>query len=284
MSRKVLVTGSDGFIGINLCNYLENNGFDVTKWDIKSGNDFTKKNIPENIEKVFHLACIPQMAASRQVMLNWQINAFGSRRIAEQCKELDIPLVYTSTLSVYGSTLGDWQGNPVFAPKSEYAMAKLAGEFFIKAAHPLKSHIVRLSNVYGPHQTLKSNPDCGVIGRFFHQALRGEPMTVIGTGQQTRDFTYVDDVCDYLFHVRDKVTKNLTSGRSHTVLNIANRIGMLVCGTQTPSGTVGEYSIKSIPHRPIDNITARKGQSQSAHTDIAVGLQKTYEWFTSNME
>jgi UDP-glucose 4-epimerase len=109
-------------------------------------------------------------------------------------------IVYTSSASVYG--------NPKYLPINEddqinlltpYAVSKYAGEGYAMAFHEsfgTPVTVLRLSNVYGPHQSPK-NPYCGVVAKFMDKARKGEPIEIHGR-TNTRDFTYVDDVINAL--------------------------------------------------------------------------------------
>lgn len=269
--NKVLVTGSDGFIGINLCNYLEEHAFNVVKWDVKHGDDFTQLNIPSDVDLVYHLACIPQTQAWREPAEALRVNAWGARGLAKQAASLEIPVVYTSTLSVFGNApKGVISADTPFFPKTDYAVSKLAGEFYFRGYHPT-TRIVRLSNVYGPYQTPMTNQDCGVVGKFFAQAFSGNPLTVINP-HQTRDYTYVGDVIEVL--TAENVGTypiNLGSGRATENIAIANMIGAFF----------GEYSVRLIPERVIDSVTHRVVEHGYSPTPLYSGLEKTFEWWQS---
>lgn len=291
MTEKVLVTGANGFIGRNLCEYLENKGVNLTKWDIKLGFDVLKDNIPSKTTKVYHLACLPQMASTRDPMKSFMVNAWGTRRMAEQCKALDIPLVYTSTLSVYGNPeLGVVSYDSPKFPKSDYAVAKLAGENYLRSIYPEGSQIVRLSNVYGPWQDPNENPECGIVGKFVFQALSGISMTVIGDGSQARDFTYVGDVVSILagsegylnttksgmVYYSNPPIVNLGSGIATSIRDLAWAIGQKAC-----LETTGSFTIVPVSSRPIDNVYTRRTQGDGFRTPTSLsdGLDKTIKWF-----
>jgi len=108
-------------------------------------------------------------------------------------------IVYTGSASIYGNphTIPINEDDHV-VPLSPYAVSKLAGEHYCGAfyeSYGLPVAIVRYSNVYGIGQR-PDNPYCGVIARFFESAYVGRPLLIHGDGQQTRDFTYVDDAVD----------------------------------------------------------------------------------------
>lgn len=249
--KKAIVTGSHGFIGSNLVAALEKSGVDVLKYDVVIEKDlFELDGFPaSDIDAIFHLACINQERAVNSPRANLRVNALSCHMLANLAKEHNIPLIYTSTASVYGNATK--LPTPVWHPanpQSDYAAAKLCGESFIKNSG-CDYRIFRLSNVYGQGQTVE-NPYCGVVAKFFDSAMNGRPLGVIGDGTQTRDFTYVDDVVDVLlnFDSFSQRTLNVSYGREISIINLARDIQAIT----EPTSPV-EY----ISERPVDGIARR---------------------------
>jgi len=270
---KVVVTGSEGFIGRNLCKRLEAAGDEVYGMDTKSGTDMFG-SFPR-CDVIYHLACVNQEEAVIKPAANLKVNIEGARYAAMQAKYYGAHLVYTSTASVYGQS--QHIATPVDAeinPKTDYAIAKLAGEHFVKTSGCNYS-IVRLSNVYGPFQTT-DNPYCGVIGKFITQALEGSPITVIGDGHQTRDYTYVDDVINILLGPlsMDNRTENISRGAEVSVNDLVTVLQDVL--TQ-------KLEVVNIPERVIDGISRRKLiTNYRCPTNLYDGLSKTVEWYKQN--
>lgn len=279
---RVLVTGSEGFIGKNLVKLLEDEGHEVDGWDSKIGRDLSSltDDYETDADVIYHLACINQMEAVGLPLSNLTVNAYYTKELAEMAARIGAKFVYTSTASVYGNA--EVIPTPVDAklqPLTDYAVAKLAGEFFVQNSGADWT-ILRLSNVYGPYQTV-DNPYCGVIGRFFDQARKGEPLTIIGDGSQTRDFTYIDDV----LHAIKEVSRldgwkgwsqyeggiiNVSSGNQVPIFGLARRINALYGGD----------ALKTIPERAIDGVTHRALlPGFQAATSLQEGLEKTKAWF-----
>jgi len=265
----MIVTGSEGFIGKNLVARLERSGHWVYKMDTKRGLDmFTSL---ATVDVIYHLACINQEEALNKPLENLKVNAYGAKFMAEAAKRMDAKLIYTSTASVYGAS--ERIPTPVDAdinPQTDYAVAKLAGEHFIRNSG-CDYKILRLSNVYGPGQTTE-NPYCGVIGRFIEQGMAGEPLTMIAPGTQTRDYTYIDDVIDVITTTEaDNTTKNVSSGTETSVSWLAGEIIKL---TGSKSGLV------VIPERGIDGIMRRRLITDyRCPTALSEGLARTVEWY-----
>lgn len=221
---RVLVTGGAGFVGSHLVRRLLKDGFEISVIDNLSRNvnniqdlidaeqvTFLKGDICEraHVEKamagcdyVFHLAaiCINRCKAfpteAIEVNLNGSFNVFGAA-INNNIKKL----VFTSTSSVFGQ--------PEYLPMDE-KMPKRAGEpygatkfcaeqmlEFLSKKHGLKYVIVRPFNVYGPHQSTDAYYT-SVINVFIKNLISGKPPRIDGNGEQSMDFTHVDDLVDAL--------------------------------------------------------------------------------------
>lgn len=283
---KCLVTGSEGFIGKNLVAELRARGHEAVEVDIKppSRVDANIVNIAlsDPFDVIFHLACVNQMQAVDLPELNLRTNALSTKRLAKQAAEQGSKFIYTSTASVYGQQ--EVLPTPEFAeldPLTDYAVAKLAGEFFVKNSGADYT-ILRLSNVYGPHQTLE-NPYCGVIGRFFEQIKRGEPLTVIRDGAQTRDFTYVGDVVGNLIKVgtteriyyRNQLF-NLSHGDETSVMKLAQKC-LEAADSDLPVQFVDRRVIDGVNRRCLSNRLGR-AYGLVCNTRLDYGLEQTWEW------
>lgn len=277
---RVLVTGSEGFIGKNLVAALERRGDEVIGLDAKTnfhvgGTTLGSKDY--GVEAIYHLACCNQMQAVDDPIENWLTNAHGTREIAYWAKKSGAKLIYTSTASVYGQqSLLPIKRTAYVNPMSDYAVAKLAGEHFVKNSG-CDYTILRLSNVYGPYQTT-DNPYCGVIGRFIEAAIEDKPLTVIGDGKQSRDFTYVDDVVDVLLKVAHEEERPYRS-----VYNVSHgedvSINKLVSTLQRLLETPLTIDVDA-PERPVDTIKHRVLRSDfKCPTTLSEGLTRTLEWF-----
>lgn len=281
---RALVTGSEGFIGKNLVEALKARGDTVFEYDIKTGKDIRAVkygDLPE-CDVIYCLACINQVVAEGDRFLSEQVNALSPLCMALEAKRLGAKLIFTSTASVYGNA------KQIPTPSSAkchalsiYARHKQFAEKWIKETG-CDYTILRLSNVYGPHQTTE-NPYCGVVGRFFDQALKGEPLTIIGDGSQTRDFTYVGDVVNWLLAAAEphrwdvveylegsKGIFNVSHGMETQLRWLAGEINSLV-----RQEMVEEF----VPERSVDGIK-RRCLIPDLHcpTTLSEGLNLTYEW------
>jgi UDP-glucose 4-epimerase len=235
---------------------------------------------------VFHLAARNIIVSTRNPREDYEVNIGGTLNVLIAARELNIPrVVYSSSTSVYG--------NPRYLPINEddatnmlspYAVSKFAGENYCKAfyeSYGLSSSVVRYSNVYGTAQR-PDNPYCGVVAKFFESAMSGQAPRIHGDGEQTRDFTYIDDVVEatLLAGVNPKAdgqVYNVGTGREVSV----NQLARLIIEV-TGAGVQPEY----IDRRDIDNIRRRVVNIEKIRRElrwlpsctIEQGLRRTYQW------
>jgi nucleoside-diphosphate-sugar epimerase len=220
---KALITGTAGFIGSTLATTLLDRGDEVVGIDcftdyyareIKEGNiadlrtrpgfrfvearlqDVDLDSLLDGVTHVFHLAAQAGVRGSwgEQFLTYTSNNVDATQRLLEAVKGLNIErLVYASSSSVYGDVATiPMQETAYLQPVSPYGVTKLAAEhlchlYFVNHGVPTVS--LRYFTVYGPRQ----RPDMG-FHRFIRAALLGEPITLFGDGEQTRDFTFVADI------------------------------------------------------------------------------------------
>ncbi len=219
---KCLVTGAAGFIGSHLAQRLVALGHDVRVVDNLSTGDeanlagldgeieFVRGDLCElevcrravaGIEVVFHVAALPSVPRSlKDPWASHAANVNATIRLVQACLAAGVRrIVYSSSSSVYGDT-------PILPkteaveplPRSPYAASKLAGEQYVLAfarAGTVEGVALRYFNVFGPRQSPRSTY-AAVIPNFLQAALDERPAVLYGDGQQTRDFTYVDNVVD----------------------------------------------------------------------------------------
>ncbi len=216
-----LVTGGAGFIGSNLVEALLDGGHAVRVLDnFSTGkrenlNDFTGqidliegdltvlsdvRKATQNIDVVLHQGAIPSVPKSVEDPLGSnQANVNGTLNVLVAARDAGVRrVVYASSSAVYGDQAPDAPKVETMnsQPISPYGVAKLAGEHYCRVfyqVYGLETVALRYFNVFGPRQDLESMY-AAVIPRFITALLQGEPPTVYGDGEQTRDFTYVGNV------------------------------------------------------------------------------------------
>lgn len=222
--KRTLVTGGLGFIGSTLATELVRLGAEVTVLDSlipeHGGNMFNLQSVKNNLrinisdmrdpaslnvlvrdqDYVFHLAGqVSHGDSMRDPQLDLAVNCISTMNLVETCRRVNpsVRLLYTSTRQVYGKPLRlpVSEDHPTI-PIDVNGINKLAAEYYhllYDRTYGVRSVVLRLTNTYGPRQQVRSNRQ-GFIGIMIRQALLGDTIKVFGTGQQQRDFNYVDDV------------------------------------------------------------------------------------------
>lgn len=314
--KKVLVTGGLGFVGHNLVKTLVNvYDCEVIVVDDCSNSspsilgslinqvqfhhfsvlDFEKLSpLLSQVNFIFHLACKQISASGSDPLIDLKVNAQSTLEMLDFIRNNQLPLlerfVYTSSCSVYGSYKNlPASEDGVTKVLSNYAATKLLGENYTiiyGTNYDLSVGCVRYSNVYGPGQT-PNNPYCGVLGTFIHNSLTGKPLTIIGDGEQTRDYTYIDDAVDatILSAVHPRALNevfNVGTSVEASVNELAEEIKKLNEKVETVF----------IPERDIDNIRRRSVDIEKIHRtlgwspryNLKRGLKLTYDWYENYLK
>lgn len=304
---KCIVTGGAGFIGSHVVERLHADGHAVLVLDdFSTGN---KENIPagvpfetvsitdgkvESLIRDFAPDCVIHLAAQKNVrvsldnpVFDTDINVLGSVSVFEAarrsgCKKI---IFASSGGAVYAPTddLPLTEDSKI-APISPYGVAKATADMYLSyyhAVHGMDYVSLRLANVFGPRQDPKG--EAGVIALFFDALLHDKPVKIFGTGEQTRDFVFVEDVVDAIV--------------AATVYS-----GALVCniGTGTETSIVDLFALQksiadsdmSADHAPaiagelmrnvLDVSLAQKQLDWTPKHSLQSGLQKTWQWFSKN--
>ena len=214
---RVLITGGAGFLGSHLANRLVELGHHVRVLDDLSAGDqsrldervlFTRgdvRDIPRlwtvlrDVDCVYHLAARVSVPESVLCPVEYNaVNVGGTVSLMTAARDAQVKRV---VLASSGTVYGEQTQQPIpetVAPRPDnpYAVSKLASEYYVLAIGSrcnIETVILRVFNAYGPHQAVPpSHPP--VIPQFVKQALSGGSVVVFGSGEQTRDFVYVDDV------------------------------------------------------------------------------------------
>ncbi|HEY0997837.1 MAG TPA: NAD-dependent epimerase/dehydratase family protein [Gemmatimonadaceae bacterium] len=215
---RSLVTGGAGFIGSHVARHCLALGHEVVVLDDLSGGfqdqvppgaTFVQGSVTDapllarlfaehRFDYVYHLAAYAAEGLSHFIRrFNYTNNVIGSVNLVNEAVKHEVKcFVFTSSIAVYGAGQLPMREELVPQPEDPYGIAKYAVELDLRAAHEmfgLDSIVFRPHNVYGEHQNLGDRYR-NVIGIFMNQIMRGEPLTVFGDGEQTRAFSYIDDV------------------------------------------------------------------------------------------
>jgi UDP-glucose 4-epimerase len=205
----------------NLKPFEDSLNFDFVRLDVSNYSSLEK--ISSNVNWVFHLAGLADIVPSIESPDSYfQTNVIGTYNIAKLAQEKSIKrIIYAASSSCYG--IPDYFPTPETAkcdPRYPYALTKYLGEQILMHWHSVyKLNVLslRLFNVYGP-RARTSGTYGAVFGVFLAQKLAGEPFTVVGDGTQTRDFTYVGDVCRaFLIAAQSQLSGEILNvGSGHT--------------------------------------------------------------------
>jgi UDP-glucose 4-epimerase len=246
---KILITGGAGFIGSNLAKRLVADGHTVTVLDsLLRGNkldkdtyskiQFVKADVRDlaavteaskNCDLIFHFAAVlgVDIVADNPVE-TMDVEVIGTRNVIEAAEVNNVKkIMYASTSGIYGHSAFEnaLTEEVLVDPRTSYAMAKRYNEIYLASHHEEKGLDVislRFFNVYGKNQDNRM-----VVPRFFEQALNNEPITVFGTGEQTRDFTYIDDTveaCVRLMNIGGCRIVNIANEAEWTITELAKQI------------------------------------------------------------
>lgn len=308
---RAVVTGGSGFLGSHLTDRLVREGAEVVVVDnlITGSTDniahytadprvkFIQQDVTEflyldgPVDYVFHFASpASPVDFDRFPIQVMKVGSLGTHKALGLAKAKNAQFLIASTSEVYGDPAVSPQPetywgnvNPV-GPRSVYDEAKRFGEAMTMAyrkVHGVRTHIVRIFNTYGPRMRLD---DGRVVPNFMAQALQNQPITVYGDGQQTRSFTYVDDLIEGIWRlsqsdISDPV--NIGSEDERTILDFAQRV--IEC-TGSKSPIVHQPALQDDPkQRRADLTRARTLLGYEPKIGIEEGLARTAEYFRARL-
>ena len=319
MIKKALITGGAGFIGSHLSKRLLDEGYEVTVldnlftgtkaniYDLLSNRRFTfilhdvTQPFWGQFDEIYNLACpASPIHYQRNPVETIKSSFVGMMNVMELALKTKAKVLHTSTSEIYGGPLEHpqkesyWGNVNTIGTRSCYDEGKRAAETLARDYHceyGVDVRMVRIFNTYGPHM----HPQDGrVISNFIMQALRGENITIYGTGEQTRSFQYVDDLVN-AFRAYMQVDKNdlgafcrenglqvpvINTGNpeEYTIRQLAEQV--LEFLPDTGSKLVFEPLPKDDPKRRKPDITlAKKLLGWKPVVPLREGLSKTIAYF-----
>ncbi|MHC4114344.1 MAG: SDR family oxidoreductase [Planctomycetota bacterium] len=310
--EKFLVTGGAGFIGSNICKKLVSQGLFVRVVDnlltgkknnladildkiefieADMGDESVAHSAMKDIDVVLHQGALPSVpksiddpAATHKHCLEATFTLLLAARDASVKR-----FVYAASSSAYGDTptLPKIETTPP-NPLSPYAVAKLAGEYYCSVFYQvfgLETISLRYFNVFGPQQDPTSQY-AAAIPAFVTAILKDQPPTIFGDGEQTRDFTYIDNVVDANLlaarakHIKGQVL-NIACGQAVTVNEIIDVINQLTGKNIKPIYT--DPRAGDIKHSLADITRAGKLIGYKPTIQFKEGLQLAIEWYRHNL-
>lgn len=299
----VLITGGCGFIGSNLVRFLA----DRAEWEIRVVDDLRAGKVEylpegaaevrigdvkesdvlgpalEGVDAVVHLASQTGVAPSvEDPVADFEGNAMATFRVLDGCRLRGIErFVFASSGAAVGEVVGPIHEEVVPKPVSPYGASKLAGEAYARAfaaSYGMETVALRFSNVYGPFSPHKRN----AVPNFIKRLLSDKPIVIYGDGSQTRDFIFVDDLCDAIH--RSLVTEGIGGEVFQVATGVETSVLDLAALVQDVMGSPGEILFE--PGRAgevykssvnISKIRGALGFDPKVH--LPEGLTATADWY-----
>ncbi len=309
---RILITGGAGLIGSHLCDYFLARGDEVIAMDnfITGSPDniahlranprfsFIRQDVTEHlhvegyIDAVLHFASpaspVSYIAYPIQTL---KVGALGTHKACGLARAKGARFLLASTSEVYGDPLVHPQNenywgnvNPI-GPRGVYDEAKRYAESMTLAyhrAHNVDTRIVRIFNTYGPRNALD---DGRVVPNFIGQAIRGEPLTVHGDGEQTRSFCFVTDTVEgiaRLLESNETLPVNIGNPNETTILTFAQKINAI---TGNKAGIVFRPRGVDDPSRRCPDISkAKRVLGWEPKVSLDEGLEKTIAYFARKIK
>ena len=312
--KTVLVSGGAGSIGSNLCRALARLGASVivlddlssaVRWNLPEdpsivlveGDILDETRLDDAFARtpnlVFHLAALfANQNSIEHPELDLMVNGMGTLRMLERSVSAGVErFILASSSSIYGVDAPQPISEDAWSAHHEtpYQVTKVLGELYcnyFQIHHDLDVVKPRFFNSYGPGEVPGRYRN--VIPNFIHRAMSGLPLTITGTGDETRDFTYVGDIVDGLLRLGSYPAArgydvNLGSGRETRIADLAKAVNRL---------TRNEAGIHHLPRRDWDTKSRRWADISRARslvgydpaTSLEEGLRSTVAWFRENWD
>ncbi len=318
--KKILITGGMGFIGSHFVKYIFKH---YTDYQIIVLDALTYAsnldNIPQNIKEssrftfwhgnIKNSDLVNKLVSQADVSVNFAAETHVTRSLYDNQLffETDVMgvqsianavlnniktierFIHISTSEVYGTALKiPMTENHPLNPTTPYASAKLGGDRLVYSywrAYDIPAIIIRPFNAFGSYQNLEK-----VIPRFITGALLNEPLTIHGTGEYTRDWNYVEDLCDAIdkvLHIDLAMVKgqviNIGTGKDISIKTIAE---MIIEKLGKPKSLITYMSdrLGQVDRHVSSTDKALKLLGWKAETEFETGLDKTIEWYKNNCE
>jgi len=307
---KYLVTGVAGFIGSSIARALIERGetvrgldnFSTGKWEniaeLKNDLDFQELSLLdaaglraacEGVDCVFHEAALPSVPKSvAEPRLTNAVNLEGTLNLLIAARDAGVRrVIYAASSSAYGeSEILPKREDMLPCPISPYAVQKLAGEHYLRAfssIYGLETISLRYFNIFGPRQDPHSQYSA-VLAKFITQMLQGRSPTIFGDGQQSRDFTYVENAVKANLLAADAPAAEV----SNRVFNIATGIRYSLNQTYKMLQDIIGFSAPpvyapprsgDIKHSLADITLAERHLQYSAEVSFEEGLRRTVAWY-----
>jgi len=292
---KILIIGSEGFVGKNLVkglsekhdiytsDQLDSTHQNYSKCDITNYDSVEK--VVRDVDAVIHLAAHSLVSSLDGSITNARVNIIGLLNLLESCRKNSIhKVIFTSASSLVGEPKSFHvnEDHPP-KPKTAYGITKLTSEHYLRLYHELYDMnytVFRFFNIYGPFQKN------GLIPSIFNKIQNNESITIFGKGDQVRDYVYIEDILPFFEQAasseigKNKVL-NMGTGNGTTILEIVKNISEIL---------KIEPKIEYQPVRPgeIGNFVAdttllHETFGKIPSTDVKTGLRQTIDWLKNSL-
>jgi nucleoside-diphosphate-sugar epimerase len=313
--KKYAVTGGAGFIGSQLVRTLLAQGAGrVTVIDnLLSGHEKNLDEVRDSVEfhpvdirdydrvvaatagcdTVFHLAAIPSVPRSiEEPVPSHDVNINGTFNVYRAAQENKVRrVVYAASSSAYGDTdVLPKTESMLPRPKSPYALQKLVGEYYgsvFSSCFGVESVSLRFFNVYGPRQDPNS-PYSGVLSIFMRCILENRSPTIHGDGEQSRDFTYVEDVAGLIVKAAKAPsqvsgeTYNAGNGNRYTLNEVWATLNKLT--GKSLRANYGPGRAGDVRDSQADTAAAIRDLGHAPQFTLEDGLRRTFEWYAKDAQ
>jgi UDP-glucose 4-epimerase len=292
---KILILGSEGFVGNNLVDGLSKNHevFCADMVDKSSHKNYVKFNVTDSesvmntvkdVDVVIDLVAHSLVSSIDGPTKNAEVNIIGLLNILEACRNNKIKkLIFTSASSLVGEPQTfHVDENHIALPKTAYGITKLTSEHYLRLyfeLYGLNYVIFRFFNIYGPHQKN------GLIPILYNRIINDQTLTIFGKGDQVRDYVFIEDIVSFfekscISEIGKNSTFNMGTGNGTTIKEIIDMLSKIL---------KIEPEIEFKPPRPgeIGNFVADTNHLKSTfenipNTSVKDGLEKTINWLKHN--
>lgn len=310
---NVLITGAAGLVGANFSEYLLNNKEKLNINKIYGIDDLSGgyiENVPESENYIFIKADLTNVEDQRRIENKifkndikyiWHFSAYAAEGLSPFIRQYNyisniIPtvflinmaikynvsrFVFTSSMATYGNNVTPFTEDLLPNPIDPYGIAKYACEMDLKVAyeqHGLEYCVILPHNIYGKYQNIW-DPYRNVLGIWMYQALNDEPFTIYGDGEQTRAFSYIDDILPCLWNaaVYDKAKNERINlgGKKNVSLNKAVELVKKITGKESVVYLEKRHEVK---HAWSSYEKSEKILDYKEFTTFESGLKLMWEW------
>lgn len=303
MLENILITGGAGFIGTNLIKKLNLEKYNVSVIDNFSNG--SRDNLPKSVsifegdirdksflkEAILNQDIIIHLAAYGSVVdsvtnpeINFEVNVQGTFNLLNQAKVSGVKkFIFASTGgALIGNAVPPVNEKSLPKPISPYGSSKLCGEAYCHSfakAFNMNTICLRFANIYGPFSMHKK----GAITKFIKSINKDEPITIYGDGSSTRDYLYIDDLCNGIIRTIEKNLKSgsvlhLASGKEVTILDL---VKLLTKIANKPNYPINFESIRSgeVEKNFANYEKAFVDLNFQPKIDLENGLKTTWMWY-----